>query len=203
MKTKLEMQAIPVGLFAIVCAAGCAGSAGAAAHEVREPRQDEVMIAKVCGTLDAESSGKTPVAVFVEIANVTATLDPPLRARLQSPVRVKQVAGILLDGGSRSIGEWSRCIDPSCTDEREETLTLTAVRLPTSGRDDVELEVIVGSAGDARTARVRGADQEPHVAAVGSTTGSVVVTPYYLYQPREASLRTLQRCKATNASPPN
>ena len=139
--------------------------------------------------------------MFVEVASVSSPLDSPLRERLAAPVEVDQVAGVLVDVGKPASGPWSTCADPSCATAREDTLTVNLRNLPADPSAPVELELELGKASPKR-ATIRTGSQEPALAVLSEppARGAVVVTPYYLFEPKEESLKLLQQCRSQRAA---
>lgn len=180
-------------------ALGCGG--GAAIQPAQAPVKQSVLIARSCEGLKEQASKGAPVAVFVEIADVLSPLDSSLRERLAAPVEVDQVAGVLIDIGKPTSGPWNMCVDAACAIERKDTLSVRMNDLPTDPSAPMELELELGKDSPKR-ATIRTGSQEPALAVFSEAPGrgAVVVTPYYLFEPKDESLRLLQKCKSQRDS---
>ncbi len=139
--------------------------------------------------------------MFVEVASVLSPLDSSLRERLAAPVEVDRVAGVLLELGKPTSGPWSTCAAPACSTEREDALIVSIRNPPADPSAPVELELTLGK-DSPKHATIRTGSQEPALAVLSEppARGSVVVTPYYLFEPKDESLQLLQQCKSQRAS---
>lgn len=158
---------------------GC-GAAGASPAAPRAAAAAEMV--RIAAPCDGLETGAAPVALFVEVVEVRSK---PASLSRVSRDQVSRLAGVLIDG--------SGPVTVPGGEERESPWTVRALRLPASSGDPVELEL-------------RSSD-DPAGPALWSTTNqaakelsypggrSVVVTPYYLFEPRQESLETLRQCK--------
>lgn len=166
---------------------GCGhGHTPSAATASQQPDHDSrVTIARSCAALKQRASGSPPAAVFVEVAHVRAPVSAPLREHLAEPVSVSHVAGIMLEPDRPASSPWGAA---------PQTLT---VRWHEASSAPSELELEIDSDPSSRTT-VRLDDQEPTLATrlQPGHEGAIVVTPYYLFAPKEESLQLLQRCRA-------
>lgn len=204
-RTPLRMPGIPFHLMPKLAASvirwtsfGCTGVA-ASQHEPTTANRS-VLIARPCDALKVTDPERAPIGIFVEVANVISPMVPPLRDGWSADrVEADQVAGILLELNEPRNAPWRTCLNEACTLEQEGVLTVRIVNLPTNPSEPVSLEVELRAEGAlARRAMVRTVNQEPAVAELTPPveTGGVVVTPYYLFEPKQESLQSLMQCKS-------
>lgn len=175
---------------------------GSGAATRREPTTADrsVLIGRPCDALKVTASDRVPVGMFVEVASVISPNQPPRRERLIArDVEAGQVAGVLLETSEARSAPWRTCLNQACTLEQEGILTVRIVSLPTNPSEPVTLEVELGAEDAlAERAMVRTGNQETVVAELAPPLeqGAVVVTPYYLFEPKQDSLQSLMQCKS-------
>lgn len=182
---------------------GC--GSGAAIRQEPTTANRSVLIGRPCDALKVTDPERAPIGIFVEVANVISPIERPLRERLTAPdVEADQVAGILLELNEPRNAPWRTCLNEACTLEQEGALTVRIVNLPTNPSEPVILEVELRAEGALpQRAMVRTGNQEPAVTELVPQLeqGGVVVTPYYLFEPKQESLQSLMQCKSErNAS---
>ncbi|HYQ46311.1 MAG TPA: hypothetical protein VER11_30285 [Polyangiaceae bacterium] len=182
------------------------GCARAANQPASTPDEQRVLIARPCASARAQSSRGVPVGLVLEVANVAEPIGAPIKGWLAAhPVRIHGVARLVLQlpANTPAQGPFGICSEPACATSEDATLEVSVTGAPTDAAGPVELQLTITSAnGSSRRLSVKTTDQEP--AGVSVTTApkqALVVTPYYLFEPREQSLEQLMQCAARDAGP--
>lgn len=162
----------------------------------RAASPDRVLLAQPCGELKTVASTSAPVGVFLQVASVQSSLAEPLDTYLRAnAVQVDQVASMLVKVGEPAVAPWRSCTDVECTAEQDGTIK--AALLDDNHLSQVELVVTLPNRSPERVLLAL-SDQQPQAVALSKTgfvEQSVVVTPYVIRHPEQASLQTLYRCK--------
>lgn len=192
-------------LAAILVASFVGGTVGCSASTSLGPEPNppgSVLIGGPCNALKNRESEMGPVALFVEIARVQ--IEAPIPERLAtSTVVAAQIAGVQLEPGEPARAPWRTCLDQRCTTEREATLTLRILGLPTDPSVPLSLEVKVESGSEPpQLANVRTRNQESALVNLSRSPAgeTFIITPYYLFAPKQKSMETLMQCRAAQNS---
>lgn len=120
------------------------------------------------------------------------------------PVEVHHVArlSVPMTVGTAVRGPFGTCLDRACADAQPTTLDVTVTKVPSSMSAHVELQLdFVSTSGGPRRLSVTLADQEPLVRSLeGAPEQTVVITPYYLVEPKQRSLDLLLQCASSRAT---
>lgn len=189
----------------LVSAVGC----GTTQHDqppARAPMQaPPAFIARPCQPLQQKAAAGAPVALLVQVASVSSPMQQPLRSWLADhAVEAHNVAGVLVEPSATGTSPWGECVDAACSENREARLTMRVQNLPADGSAPAVLEIEIASPGSAaRRAVVQAGNQEPTLANLSGVAGeSIVVTPYYLFDPKKESLALLHQCTSRDAQRP-
>ena len=169
---------------------------------IQAPR---AFIARPCQPLQQKAATGAPVAMLVQVASVSSPMEQPLRSWLAShAVDAHNVAGVLVEQGAAASSPWGECLNAACSENREARLTMRVQSLPANGSAPTVLEIEIASPdGAARRAVVQAGNQEPTLANLSGVSGeSIVVTPYYLFDPKKESLALLHQCTSRDAQRP-
>ncbi|MGC4067971.1 MAG: hypothetical protein QM784_25640 [Polyangiaceae bacterium] len=182
---------------------GCSGAA-AVNTQARSP-ESRVLIARACPALKEPPPSTQLVSMFVEVADVSSIVEEPLDTWLAThPVEVSQVAHVMvpMELGKQVTAPWRDCRDPECPTETRAQLTVSASTLPGNVVTPVTLQLTFTDGREGRSvAVVTTGNQTPAVAKPTVPRGSstVVVTPYYLFAPKDQSVEDLMQCKVRPA----
>lgn len=158
-------------------------------------------IARPCKALQQKARG-TPVGMIVQVASISSPVEQPLRTWLASPaVDAHNIAGVLVEQGKPASTGWGQCTDATCSAQRDARLTVRVPTLPTDASEVAVLEMeITAPQIPAHRAVVQAKDQTPTVAALSSVAGeSIIVTPYFLFDPKKESMKLLGQCISGDA----
>jgi hypothetical protein len=180
----------------VICTVGCSG---ANTNQAVVAPVENVFIARPCAALKEWGLNHSPVGLFIEIANVSSPVESPLRDWLKvHPVKAHHVGGMMLEGDKPTNGPWGICENQSCTSQRDGTVSARVLVLPNdpAAPIDLQLELTIGNDAPMRTI-VRTGNQEPAIAAFSAphAWGTTIVTPYYVFEPKQESLSILLQCK--------
>lgn len=156
-------------------------------------------VGQTCEALKDQPLPSTPVGILLEVADVEGKLGAPLTEWLAThPVPAHSVAGLSVPMNEKlSVsGPFGACWDEGCVNREDGTLQVRAVSLPTepSATVELQLEVVIPSA-PPRTFTVKTANQEPVLIELTTPPKqTLVITPYYLFEPKKHSLKLLAQC---------
>ncbi len=176
---------------------GCAG------NTMRQPERaaeaPRAYIAIPCATLKEQGAKAVPVGILLEVADVVEPIGAPIKGWLSAhQVEVHHVAKVFvpLTENAPVQGPFGTCLDPSCSEAQDATLEVIVTSAPRNASAPVELQLsVVPENGEARQISVATTDQEPVlVSLTTSPTQTLVITPYYLYEPKQRSLGLLIQC---------
>lgn len=173
------------GLGAFVPACGQpAESRPAAAAPAPVTITSGVLLAQHCPELRrlGEASRAPARSLFVEIAEAPPGVTPTPEG-LRKPLDVRRVGGLLLKNEDAvSL--------PSDTSGGQ--MTVQARQLP-SGIDAKASIAIAPASGGSKTLSLALSHEEPSLVSLGAT--SLIVTPYFLFEPVDDGLRALKACR--------
>jgi hypothetical protein len=137
--------------------------------------------------------------VFVEVADVTSKVEQPLEEWLAThPVEVRQVAHVMVptEQGKQSAAPW-QCSDPNCPRNGATELMVSVSSLPSDSVTPISLQLTFSGDDGSSVSTVTTGNQTPAVVKPAAPPGSstVIVTPYYLFAPKDQSVKDLMGCK--------
>jgi hypothetical protein len=140
--------------------------------------------------------------MIVQVASVSSPVEQPLRTWLaRHAVDAHNIAGVLVEQGKPASTGWGQCTDVTCTAQRDAQLTVRVPTLPADASAVAVLDMeITAPQIPPHRAVVHANDQTPTVAALSSVEGeSIIVTPYFLFEPKKESMRIMGRCISRDA----
>jgi len=182
---------------------GCASKA--TNEPARPPAAQRAYIARPCPAMKEQPAEAIPVGVLLEVADVTEPTGVPLKDWLAAhPVQVHHVAKLLLPAAINvpTQSPFGTCLDRACSQSEDATLEVTIKTAPTAASAQVELALNVSS--DHRPPRrlsIKTGDQEPVSASLTAPEQTVIITPYYLYEPKQESMGKLLQCASQSPGP--
>jgi hypothetical protein len=177
---------------------GCAGSATGESPP-RVPEKQRAYIAGSCAELKEQTSTAAPVGMLLEVADVVEPIRAPVKDWLSThPVEVHHVAKISvpMTPNTPVQGPFGTCLDRACSKAEDATLEVIVISAPADHSAPVELQLNFKSAnGQSRPLSVKTTDQEPVLASLTAPPEqTVVITPYYLFEPKQHSMGLLMQC---------
>lgn len=177
-------------------AAPCA--ANAMNEPARTPAAQRAYIAGSCPAMRKQPPQAVPVGVLLEVADVVEPTGVPLRDWLAAhPVEVHHVAKISLPVATNvpTQSPFGTCLDRTCSQNEDATLEVVVIKAPASASEPLELQLNVSSGSrPPRHLSVKTTDQEPVLASLSVPDQTVVVTAYYLFEPRQQSMGKFLQC---------
>lgn len=188
--------------------AGCAETA--TEEPARAPKSEPIYLARPCAPMKEQPPAAVPVGMILEVADVLEPVGKPIKDWLSKhPVQTHHVAKISLETmtGTTVPGPFGTCSDPDCSTSEDTSLEVTVTKAPTEASAPVELQLILTMKdGQKRSLSIKTTDQEPILASFATPPEqTVVVTPYYLYDPKQHSMGLLLECasRTPRAQRPN
>ncbi|HMI87736.1 MAG TPA: hypothetical protein VK550_26800 [Polyangiaceae bacterium] len=197
---KYRPSAVSAALF-VLSIVGC-GTTQQQASSRTAKEVPRALIARPCVPLQQKAVTGAPVAMLVQVASISSPIEQPLRPWLDHhAVETHNLAGILVEQGTPAIAPWGECVDAGCSALREAKLRVHVQSLPANSSAPAVLEVEIESPNAApKRAIVQAGNQAPTLADLTSAAGeSIVVTPYYLFDPKKDSLDLLHACISRDA----
>jgi hypothetical protein len=187
----------------IALASGCAGATN---EPARAPDERSGYIARACPQLKEQSSRGVPAEISLEVADLDEPIGTPIKDWLAAhPVRLNSVAKFILPLMPLRPGQVSSdpCLERACGESVDGTLRVSVTTVPSSASAVVELQLERTLLdGTTRRLSVKTVDQHPVLASFTTTPKqTLVVTPYYLFAPRQQSMELLFQCAAREAGP--
>ena len=176
---------------------GCTGSA--MGQSSRVPEKQRAYIASSCATLKEQTSTAAPVGMLLEVADVVEPIGAPVKDWLSThSVEVHHVARISvpMTVNTPVQSPFGTCLDRACSKAEDATLEVIVTTAPTDHSAAVELQLNfkLGN-GQPRSLSVKTTDQESVLASLTTPPEqTVVITPYYLFEPKQHSLALLMEC---------
>jgi len=196
------VSAVAVTLLAEL-STGC--TARAAREPAAVPEKQRAYIAEPCAALKEQQPGAVPVGILLEVADVVEPIGVPIKGWLAThSVEVHHLARISVPvtASTPVSGPFGTCLDRTCSQAEDATVQVTVIKIPTDASAPVELELDFTSGnGRPRRLSVEAADQEPVFKSLATPPEqAVVITPYYLFEPRQRSLELLAQCASSRVS---
>jgi hypothetical protein len=177
-------------------AAACA--ANATNETPRTPVAQRAYIAGSCPAMREQPPQAVPVGVLLEVADVVEPTGVPLKEWLAAhPVEVHHVAKISLPLTTNVPTEspFGSCLNRTCSQNEDATLEVVVIKAPASASEPLELLLNVSSGSrPPRHLSVKTTDQEPVLASLSTPDQTVVVTAYYLFEPKQQSMGKFLHC---------
>jgi len=185
----------PVILFSQL-STGCA--ANATSKPAQSPTAERVYIAGACPAMKEQPAEAIPVGILLEVADVAEPTGIPLKDWLAAhPVETHHIAKISLPAATNVPAQspFGTCLDRACSQNEDATLEVVVKTAPTAATTPVELELTF-SAGHRppRRLSIKTGDQEPVSGSLTTPEQTVIVTPYYLFEPKQESMGKLLHC---------
>jgi hypothetical protein len=179
---------------------GC--TASATRQPVSVPEKQRAYIAEPCATLKQQGAEAVPVGMVLEVADVAEPLGVPVKDWLAAhSIEVHHVAKISvpMTVGAVVRSPFGACLDRTCSEAEDGALEVTVAKVPTDVSKQVELQLdFTSKSGGPRRLSVKATNQEPVLEALaGPSDQTVVITPYYLFEPKQHSLDLLLQCASS------
>ena len=176
---------------------GC--TTGATSKPVNTPGEQRAYIAKSCAALKERNQRAVPLGIFLEVADLTEPIAAPVKDWLAvHSVSTHHLAGLVvpMTANTPVRGPYGICLERTCVKHEDGTLDVVGLSLPADGSAAVELQLDFTFAnGRPRRLSVKTTDQEPILASLTTRPEqTLVITPYYLFEPRHQSLKLLAQC---------
>ncbi|MET0793664.1 MAG: hypothetical protein ABW061_19245 [Polyangiaceae bacterium] len=145
------------------------------------------------------TSTAAPIEVLLEVADVVEPIGTPVKDWLSThPVEVHHVVRISVPMTTKTPvqGPFGTCLDRVCSKAEDATIEVNVTAVPADQSAVVELQLNFKSGnGQSRPLSVKTTDQEPVLASLTTRPEqTVVITPYYLFEPKQQSLGLLLQC---------
>jgi len=177
---------------------GCARSA--TEQPTRAPEAQRAYIGAGCAAMKEHTADAAPVGILLEVADVVEPIGAPARDWLSAhPVEVHHVAKISLPmtPNTRITSPFGTCLDRRCTKAEDTQLEVLMKNGPANASAPLQLQLTFTSgSGAPRHLSIETSDQQPALASTTSPEQTVVVTPYYLFEPKQHSMALLMQCAA-------
>lgn len=185
--------------------AGCGGTAIEA--PARAPKPEPVYIARPCAAMREQPIAAVPVGMILEVANVLEPVGKPAKDWLAThPVDARAVAKISLStmAGTSAPSPFGLCSNRDCSETQDGSLGVTVSKAPADASAPIELLFALTTPnGDNRSLSLKTTDQEPVTASLAASPAqTIVVTPYYLYEPTQHGMQLLLNCASRTPSVP-
>lgn len=181
------------------------GCASATNEPARVPGEREGYIARPCTPLKAQASRGVPIALALEVADVEEAIGTPIKEWLAvHPVQLHSVAKFILPLTSTTPadGDSNNCSGRACGKSVDGTLEVSVGSAPLVPSAPVELQLVLSANGETRRLTVSTTDQEPVLVPFTTVQKrTLVLMPYYLFEPKQQSLDVLFQCAAREAGP--
>ena len=182
---------------------GC--TASATRQPAAVPDKQRAHIGEPCAALKEQHVGAVPVGILLEVADVVEPVGSPIKDWLAThSVEVHHVARISvpMTANTPVSGPFGTCLDRTCSEAEDTTVQVTVTKIPTDASAPVELQLDFTSGnGRPRRLSVRTGDQEPVLESLTTPPEqALVITPYYLFDPRQHSLELLTQCATSRTS---
>ena len=202
-RSPLQFVAIAAAGLLSELLSGC--TASATRQPAAVPAKQRAHIGEPCAALKEQHVGAVPVGILLELADVVEPVGVPIKDWLAThSVEVHHLARISvpMTGSTPVAGPFGTCLDRTCSESEDATVQVTVTKIPADTSAPVELQLDFTS-GNGRPRRlwVRTADQEPVLESLATPPEqTLVITPYYLFDPRQHSLELLTQCAYSRTS---
>lgn len=175
------------------------GCASTASQPLAAPQEQRAYIARSCAALKERTSRAAPAWIFLEVADITEPIAEPIKEWLAvHPVQTHHLAGLAvpMTANTPVRGPYGICLDNTCERHEDGILDVVATALPTEASAAVELQLdFTFGNGQPRRLLVKTTNQEPVLASLTTQPKqTLVITPYYLFEPRYHSAELLAQC---------
>ena len=175
------------------------GCASATSKSVEAPQEQRAYIARSCAALKEPTSRAAPVGIVLEVADIEEPIAAPIKDWLAvHSVQTHHLAELALPMAVNTPvrGPYGICLERTCTSQQDGTIDVVALRLPADALAAVELQLdFTFGNGQPRRLSVKATNQEPILASFTTRPKlTLVITPYYLFEPRQRSLKLLAQC---------
>jgi hypothetical protein len=180
-----------------ILSSGCGASA--TNDPVKEPQGRSAYVAQPCTPLKVQSGQDVLDSVHLEVADVDVQIGAPPKEWLTMhavPAHSVSWLSLPMKDVSPVSGPFSVCLDDLCAKREDGTLNVSVISFPTDSSAVVELKLEIDIPNfPPRIITVKTNNQEPVLAKLTTLPEqTLVITPYYLFEPKKHSLELLAQC---------